>query len=63
MDARVNGNVARRVTGAESVPQKPLFVRLHARSTDWHGMPDGATFESFIQEFSFTPGSTAPEHR
>ena len=51
----VNGKVARRVAGAASVPQKPLFVRLHARSTEWNSMAEGAAFESYIAEFSFTP--------
>ena len=51
----VNGKVARRVAGTASVPQKPLFVRLHARSTEWNGMAEGAAFESYIAEFSFTP--------
>ena len=52
---RVNGNVARRVSDPANVPQKPLYVRLHARSTEYNGMAEGATFESFIEEFSFTP--------
>ena len=51
----VNGKVARRVAGTASVPQKPLFVRLHARSTEWNSMAEGAAFESYIAEFSFTP--------
>ena len=52
---RVNGRVARRVDDPASVPQKPLYVRLHARSTEYNSMAEGATFESFIQEFSFMP--------
>ena len=56
----VNGAVVQRVSGAANIPQKPLFVRLHARSTDYHDMGegDGATFESYIKDFTFTPAST-----
>jgi hypothetical protein len=46
-----------RVTGTANVPQKPLFVRLHARSTEYNGMAVGESFESFVQEFSFVPAS------
>ena len=51
----VNGRVARRVSGAANVPQKPLYVRLHARSTYYNGMAEGTAFKSFIEVFSFTP--------
>lgn len=51
----VNGKVAREVTGAANVPQQPLFVRLHARSTDYNEMKEGTRMESYIQEFSYTP--------
>ena len=53
----VNGAVARKVTGAANVPQKPLHVRLHARSTEYHAMSEGDAFESFIEEFSFEPAA------
>lgn len=53
----VNGAVARKVTGAANVPQKPLHVRLHARSTEYHAMSEGGAFESFIEEFSFEPAT------
>jgi hypothetical protein len=53
----VNGRVARKVTGAANVPQNPLFVRLHARSTDYNSMSGGSKFESSIQEFSWTPSN------
>lgn len=53
----VNGQVARRVSGAANVPQKPLYVRLHARSTEYTKMLEDATFKSFIEEFSFTPAT------
>ena len=51
----VNGKVARRVTEAAEIPQKPLYVRLHARSTEYNAMAEGDSFESFIEEFSYTP--------
>ena len=55
----VNGNVVRRVSGTASIPQKPLYVRLHARSTEYNSMMEGSSFESFIEEFSFTPAAAA----
>jgi hypothetical protein len=51
----VNGQVARREANAANVPQKPLFVRLHARSTEYNSMQEGDQFESTIQSFSYTP--------
>ena len=51
----VNGRVARQEVNVANVPQKPLFVRLHARSTEYNGMLQGDTFESTIQFFSYTP--------
>ena len=51
----VNGKVARKVSGAENVPQKPLYVRLHARSTEYNGMSEGSAFESHIAELSYVP--------
>jgi|EP01047_Picozoa_sp_COSAG01_P032797 beta-glucanase (GH16 family) len=51
----VNGVVARRVSGASHVPQKPLYARLHARSTEYHSMAEGSSFQSFLESFSFTP--------
>eukprot|EP01043_Picozoa_sp_COSAG02_P090775 COSAG02_NODE_27586_length_606_cov_1.205128_1_plen_74_part_00 len=35
--------------------QKPLFVRLHSRSTEYNSMLQSDTFESTIQSFSYTP--------
>jgi beta-glucanase (GH16 family) len=51
----VNGQVVRRVSGAANIPQKPLYVRLHARSTEYNSMAEGMAFESYIENFSFTP--------
>jgi hypothetical protein len=51
---RVNGNV-RRVSEPAGVPQQLLYARLHARSTEYDAMAEGAAFESFIEEFSYTP--------
>jgi beta-glucanase (GH16 family) len=51
----VNGRVAQKVTDAANVPQKPLNVRLHARSTEYNSMAEGSSFESYIEEFSYTP--------
>jgi hypothetical protein len=55
----VNGKVVRKVTGAANVPQNPLYVRLHARSTEYNSMQEGSTFKSYIEEFSFTPSSAS----
>lgn len=52
---KVNGVVARTVTGASSVPQKPLYVRLHSRSIAYSDMPADSTFSSFIDEFHYEP--------
>jgi hypothetical protein len=52
---RVNGDVVRRVSDPAGVPQRPLYARLHARSTEYNAMAEGAAFESFIEEFSYTP--------
>lgn len=55
---KVNGKQVRKITDPSKVPQKPMYVRLHARSIAYSGMPAGTTFESYIQEFQFEPLKT-----
>ena len=52
---RVNGKTVRTVTGAGSVPQKALSVRLHSRSIAYSEMATNASFASQIAEFHFEP--------
>jgi beta-glucanase (GH16 family) len=52
---KVNGKTARTMTGTENIPQKPLFVRLHARSIGYSDMKEGSKFSSYIEEFQFEP--------
>ena len=52
---KVNGKTARTISGSSNIPQKPLHVRLHARSIAYSKMPTGTTFSSYIQEFHYEP--------
>ena len=54
----VNGVVVQRVSGASNIPQKPLYVRLHARSTEYHAMAEGGEFRSFIKDFAYIPAES-----
>ena len=52
---KVNGKTVRTITGSSNIPQKPLHVRLHARSIGYSEMPTGSTFTAYIQEFHYQP--------
>ena len=52
---KVNDKVVKTYSGAENVPQKPLYAKLHSRSIGYSDMPDAATFSSYVAEFHFEP--------
>jgi hypothetical protein len=56
---KVNDKVVKTYSGAENVPQKPLYAKLHSRSIGYSDMPDAATFSSYVAEFHFEPLATA----